>query len=111
MRIYILRRSMPNVTHDLQERYSRRIDAEIVDTHVKEVNKSGFADIKSDLHHHLVAWIPVDVGGGIRTTFYHGNRKEHAQCFVQKDGNVNIGSEEWAGQRVVVLILDETLDD
>lgn len=102
---------MPNVTHDLRKRYSRGIDADIVDTHVAEVNGSGYADIKSDLQHHLVAWIPVDTGGGIRTTSYHGNRKEHTQSYVQKDGNVNIGSDEWAGQRVVVLILDETLDE
>jgi hypothetical protein len=102
---------MPNVSHDLRKRYDRSINAEILETHVEEVNGAGYADINSDLVHHLIAWIPVDLGGGLRTTFYHGNRNEHVQSYVQKDGNVNIGSEEWAGQRVVVLVLDGTLDD
>ena len=101
---------MTNVTHDLRKRYDRSIEAGIDDTLVTTVNDTGYAEINSDLTHHLVAWIPVDLGGGIRTTSYNGSRREHVQSFVQKDGNVNIGSKEWADERVVVLILDETLD-
>jgi len=102
---------MPNVKRDLTPRFEDEIDADIVDTEVYTVGTNGYAGVDSEYAHHLVAWAPFEDGGQLKTTSYNGNKKERTQTFVQEDGGVNIGTEEWIGERIVLLILDETLDD
>ena len=102
---------MPNKSHNLDPRFENEIDADIVDVEVATVTSNGWANINSDYEHHLVVWAPFRVDGQLKGTTYNQNRKERVQTFVQKgDGNVNIGTEEWGGERIVLLILDEQIE-
>lgn len=102
---------MPNVTHDLEPRYIGGIDTEIVDYEIDTVSDKGWAGVENKYGHHLIAWVPFEDGGQLKTTSYNQNRKERVQSYAQKDGGVNIGTEEWAGERVLLLVLDETLEE
>jgi hypothetical protein len=101
---------MPNVSHNLKPRFQDNIDADIVDFQIDTVSKNGWAHVESKYSHHLIAWAPFEVGGQIRTTSYNQNKKERVQSYAQKDGGVNIGTEEWVGERILLLVLDKTLD-
>lgn len=102
---------MPNQPLNKEPQYDGEIDANIIDVFVSEVNGKGWAHASSKYGHHHVAWAPFCEDGKLRTTSYNQNEKKRVQSFIQKsDGNVNIGTEEWAGDRVVILVLDETLD-
>lgn len=102
---------MPNVSHELEPRFSDAIDADVTDTRISAVNERGWTNIESKFGHQLVAWVPLEDGGQLRTTSYNQNRRERVQSYVQKDGGINIGTEEWAGRRVVILVLDRTIDE
>ncbi|WP_336328721.1 hypothetical protein [Halovenus sp. HT40] len=101
---------MPNTSHDLTPRYKDGIDADVLETHVAEVNDSGYVDHVTDLTHHTAAWVSLTRPGQLNTTTFDGNRKERRQTYVQSDGSINIGTEEHAGERVLVIILDEQID-
>ena len=102
---------MPNESHDLTPRYEDEIKAEVIDAVVAEVSSKGWAEPGvTEYAHHLVAWAPFEDGGQISTTTYNQNRKEHVQSYVQKDGNVNVGTEEHSGRKLLLLILDEKLE-
>lgn len=103
--------AMPNVSHDLKSRFSDGIDAQVVESFTGTVSGKGWASVESKYGGHLVAWAPFLTRGELKTTSYNQNRKKHVQSYVQKDGGVNIGTEEWAGERIVILVLDKTLDD
>jgi hypothetical protein len=102
---------MPNVSHNLEPRFKEDIDAEIVDFSVDKVSGSGWVGVDSDYAHHLVAWVPLKTRGQLKTTSYNQNKKRRVQSYVQKDGGVNIGTEERAGERILLLILDRTIND
>lgn len=102
---------MPNVSHNLEPRFEGSIDAEIIDFQIDTVSDKGWAGVESKHAHHLVAWAPFEDGGQLRATTYNQQEKKRVQSYVQKDGGVNIGTEEWAGERIVLLVLDRTLDD
>ena len=102
---------MPNVSHDLTPRFEGDIDAEVVDSFVDTVGPKGWADVESRYGGHLIAWAPLVTRGQIHTTTYNQTKKEKVQSYAQQDGGVNIGTEEWAGERIVLLVLDRTLDD
>lgn len=102
---------MPNVSHNLDSRFEDDIDADIVGFQLDTVSDKGWAGVESKYAHHLIAWVPFEVGGQLKTTSYNQNKKERVQSYAQKDGGVNIGTEEWAGERVLLLVLDETIDD
>lgn len=101
---------MPNTTHDLTPHFKDEINAEIVDFNVYTVGEGGYAEVDKKYAHHLVAWAPLKDGGQLKTTSYNQNKKERTQTYVQKEGGVNIGTEEWIGERIVLLVLDRTLD-
>lgn len=102
---------MPNVSHNLDPRFEGCIDVGIVDFQVDTVSDKGWANVENKYAHHLIAWVPLEVGGQLKTTSYNQNKKKRVQSYVQKDGGVNIGTEEWAGERILLLVLDETLDE
>ena len=102
--------TMPNVSHNLDSRFKDKIDADIIDFQIETVSDKGWVGVESKYAHHLIAWVPFEVGGQLKTTSYNQNRKERVQSYVQKDGGVNIGTEEWAGERILLLVLEETLD-
>jgi len=94
----------------LEPRYRDEINAEITDFEVDTVSDKGWAHVEKEYAHHLIAWVPMEDGGQLRTTSYNQNRKERVQTYAQKDGGVNIGTEEWAGERIVLLVLDDTIE-
>lgn len=102
---------MPNRALDKTPQFEGEIDTDVVDVFVSEVSSHGYASADSSYGHHLVAWAPFENKGQVRTTTYNQNEKDEVQSFVQMEGGVNVGTEEWAGKRVVLLILDETLDE
>lgn len=102
---------MPNVSHNLNPRFKDDIEANIVDFEIDTVSSKGWAHVESEYAHHLIAWVPFEVGGQLKTTSYNQTKKKRVQSYVQKDGGVNIGTEEWAGERILLLVLDETLDE
>lgn len=102
---------MPNVSHNLEPRFNDDIDAEIIDSQIDTVSDKGWAGVESKHAHHLITWAPLEDGGQLRTTTYNQQKKDRVQSYVQKDGGVNIGTEEWSGERIVLLVLDRTLDD
>jgi hypothetical protein len=102
---------MPNVSHNLDSRFEGEIDADIIDYQIETVSDNGWASVESEYAHHLIAWVPFEVGGQVKTTTYNQNRKERVQSYVQEDGGVNIGTEEWAGERILLLVLKETLGE
>lgn len=101
---------MPNVSHNLEPRFEGGIDAKIVHSTVTEVSKDGYANIKKEYSHHLVAWVSFEDGGSLRTTSYNQQKKKQTQSYVQTEGGINIGTEEWADRRVAILVLDKTLE-
>ncbi|MCU4801334.1 hypothetical protein OB920_13215 [Halobacteria archaeon HArc-gm2] len=103
--------TMPNVSHDLEPRFDREIDADIVDFGIDEVSGKGWAGVESKYGHHLVAWVPMEDRGQLKTTTYSQKHKKRVQSYVQKDGGINIGTEEWAGKRILILILDRKLEE
>jgi hypothetical protein len=68
-------------------------------------------NIGSEYSHHLVAWAPFRIDGQIHTTTYNQKKKEEVQSYIQEDGGINIGTEEWAGKQIVVLVLDRSIED
>lgn len=102
---------MPNTSHDLEPRFEDEIDADIIASEIDTVSESGWAGVEKKYGHHLIAWVPFKNDGQLKTTTYNQNRKERVQSYAQKDGGVNIGTEEWAGETVVLLVLDQTLED
>lgn len=95
--------------HDLPPQFDGAIDAEVIGVETDVVGKNGYVNIGSKYGHHLVAWAPLRRDGQIKTTSYDQLRKKRKQSYVQKDGGVKIGTEEWAGERLVVLVLDRTI--
>ncbi|MFC7164755.1 hypothetical protein [Halospeciosus flavus] len=102
---------MPNKNHNLESRFDGPIDADIIDTETSVVGDSGYAGVESKYGGHLVAWAPFEDGGQIKTTSYNQNEKKRTQSFVQQDGGINIGTEEWVGERLIILILDKKLEE
>lgn len=93
----------PHYMHD------EEIDAEVLDVVIETVNSYGYADIQSEYEKHLVAWVPLEVLGVLRTDAVRENRRDDTSAWIQQsDGNVKIGpSGKWAGRKVAVFILDE----
>jgi hypothetical protein len=103
---------MPNVSRNLEPRFEGEIDAEIIDFEIDTVSDNGYAHVENDYEHHLIAWAPFEDGAQLKTTSYNQQRKERTQTYAQKsDGGVNIGTEEWAGERIVMLILDRKITE
>jgi len=102
---------MPNTSHNRTPRFDDEIDAGIVNCFVEQVSDKGYVNIDSEYGHHLVAWAPFKTDGHIHTTTYDQNQKEQLQSYVQQDGGINIGTEEWSGKRIVVLVLDQLIED
>ncbi|MDL0121771.1 hypothetical protein [Halobacterium salinarum] len=102
---------MPNKNHNLEPRYDGPIDEDVVDVETSGVDDYGYAGVESKYGGHLVAWAPFEDGGQIKTTSYNQNKKKRTQSYVQQDGAVNIGTEEWVGERLVILILDQKIEE
>ena len=103
--------SMSNIARDLTPRFPDEIDADVIDVATYTVGTNGYAGVDSKYAHHLVAWAPLRNQGQIKTTTYNQNKKKQVQSYVQSEGGVNIGTEEWIGERIVILVLDEMLED
>lgn len=102
---------MPNVSHNLEPRYEDEIDADVIDAQIVTVSNNGYTSVEGDYDHHLIAWIPFEAGGQLKTKSYNQNEKKRVQSYVQEGGSINIGTEEWANERISVLVLDETLNE
>lgn len=58
-----------------------------------------------------VVWAPFEDKGQLHTTKFNEQENKHETAFVQEEGSLKIGSREWEGDRVVVIVLDEERDE
>lgn len=88
------------------------IEADPVHVATGTVSKNGFVkpDSMREYGHHKIVWAPFEEKGQLHTTKFNEKTEEHDEGFVQLDGSVKIGSAEWKGDRVVVIVLDKTVD-
>lgn len=98
--------------HDLTPIYKsmeNEIDAEILDVSLETPSADGWVKVTewTKYHNHAVVFAHFAEGGQLKTTHYDGQKKEEVQNFVQKDGGVNIGTEEWQNKNLLVVVLDK----
>ena len=88
------------------------IDADPVHVATGVVSENGFVKPGSlrEYGHHKFVWAPFEDKGQLHTTKFNEKTEVHEEGYVQLDGTVKIGSAEWIGERVVIIVLDETVD-
>lgn len=87
---------------------------EVRETVIGHVSDRGWLEenVSSNHSHHLVAWVPLEVLGTLRTTSVRERPHEERPAWVQKDGGIKIGpGDEWGGRQVAVFILEDTKDE
>lgn len=99
------------MVRDLNPRFDGDIDADVIDFETDTVSENGFVRIDSDYRDHCIAWVPLKTDAQLNTKTYNQNKKKYCQTYAEKDGAVNIGTEEYAGERILLLILDEVIPD
>ena len=94
---------------DRKPMFQGEIDAEILDTSIETPSSEGFVKINdwTQYHNHTVVFAHFSEGGQLKTTHYDGQKKKQQQNFVQKDGRVNVGTEEWQVKKLLVVVLDK----
>lgn len=85
------------------------IDAEILETSLETVSSEGWVKVTewTKYHNHAVVFSHFAEGGQLKTKHYDGQKKKQVQNFVQKDGGINIGTEEWQGKQLLLAVLDK----
>lgn len=88
------------------------IDADPVHVDTGVVSKNGYVKTDSlrDYGNHKIVWAPFEDKGQLHTTKFNEKTEEHEEAFIQLEGSAKIGSAEWKGDRVVIIVLDETRD-
>lgn len=97
------------MTHDLTPLFQGEIDAEILDVAIEVPSSKGYVKINEwkKYHNHAVVFAHFATNGQLRTTHYDGQKKKEVQNFVQQNGSVNIGTEEWQGKKLILAVLDK----
>jgi hypothetical protein len=95
--------------HDLEPLFQNEIEAEILDVTQETPSSKGWVKVNewTKYHDHAVVFVHFIDGGQLKTTHYDGQKKKHVHNFVQKDGGINIGTEEWQGKRLLLAVLDK----
>jgi hypothetical protein len=108
--IYIISSNEDRVMgHDLTPMFQDEIDAEILDVSLEKVSSDGWVGVNEwqKYHNHAVVFAHFVERGQLKTTHYDGQKKRQVQNFVQKDGGINIGTEEWQGRQLLLAVLDQ----
>lgn len=94
--------------NDLTPMFQGEIDAEVLETSLEEPSSKGWVNINewTKYHNHAVVFAHFAEGGQLKTTHYDGQKKKQVQNFVQNDGGINIGTEEWQGKQLLLAVLD-----
>jgi hypothetical protein len=104
-------RGIENITlmGDRNPMFEGEIDAEILDTSIETPSSKGFVKVNdwTQYHNQAVVFAHFADGGQLKTTHYDGQKKKEQQNFVQKDGRINVGSEEWQIKKLLVVVLDK----
>ncbi|EMA25725.1 hypothetical protein C443_02909 [Haloarcula argentinensis DSM 12282] len=89
--------------------FNGEINAEILETALEEPSSKGYVKVTewSKYHNHAVVFAHFSEGGQLKTTHYDGQKKKEVQNFVQEDGSINIGTEEWQGKQLLLAVLDQ----
>jgi hypothetical protein len=97
------------MAHDLTPMFQNEIDAEILDYSLETPSPDGWVKVSewTKYHNHTVAFAHFAEGGQLKNTHYDGQKKKEVQNFVQIDGKINIGTEEWQNKQLLVLVLDK----
>ncbi|WP_227134067.1 hypothetical protein [Halorubellus salinus] len=95
--------------HDLTPMYQGEIEADVLETSLETVSSAGWVKVTdwTEYHNHAVVFAHFAEGGQLKTTHYDGQKKKEVQNFVQTDGGINIGTEEWQGKTLLLAVLDE----
>ena len=85
------------------------IDAEVLDVTLERPSSDGWVRVSdwTEYHDHAVVFVHFVDRGQLRTTHYDGQKRKEVQNFVQKDGRINVGTEEWQGKKLLLAVLDE----
>lgn len=88
--------------------FQGEIDADILDISIETPGAKGYVKVNdwTQYHNYAVVFAHFAEGGQLKTTHYDGQKKKEQQNFVQQDGRINIGTEEWQTKRLLVAVLD-----
>lgn len=108
-KLNLFRCVMPYKNHDLTPMFDAEIDVDPIAVTTGTVSENGYVGIDSEFAHHTVAWAPFETGGQLRTVSFKENTKKEDQSYVQTDGSIKIGTEEWTGKKLLIVVLDQKI--